>query len=117
MRRLAAIAASAVLTVPVLLALGSGVAFADSSAPAPSCDNSTARFWLCEPTAGSAPFTWTVTRVFPLNVGNSTGTSHKNFASGGCTRGETLTVTYSYVSNGVTFDSGPTSFVCNVAGG
>ena len=113
MRRLAAIASSALLATPLLLALGSGVAFADSSAPAPSCDNSGSRFWICDPTAGSAPFTWTVSRVFPLNIGNTTGTSHKDFASGGCSKGETLTVTYSYVSNGVTFDSAPTSFVCN----
>jgi hypothetical protein len=112
MRRLAMIASSALLAVP-LLVLGSGVALADGSAPAPSCDNSGSRFWICEPTAGSAPFTWTVTRVFPLNVGNSTSTSHKDFASGGCSAGESLTVTYSYVSNGVTFVSVPSSFGCN----
>ena len=113
MRRLTAIASSAVLTVPVMLALGSGVAFAGSTAPAPSCDNSGSRFWICDPTAGSAPFTWTVTRVFPLNIGNTTSTSHMDIVSGGCTKGETLTVTYSYVSNGVTFTSAPSSFGCN----
>jgi len=113
MRRVAAIVSSVLLTIPALLAAGSGVAFADSGAPAPSCDNSGARFWICDPTAGAAPYTWTVMRVFPLNVGNTTGTSHKDFVSGGCSAGETLTVTYSYVSNGVTFSSAPSSFGCN----
>ena len=113
MRRLAAIASSALLTIPVVLAVGSGVAFADSSAPASTCDNSGSRFWICDPTAGSAPYTWTVTRVFPLNIGNTTSTSHKDFVSGGCGAGETLTVTYSYVGNGVTLNSAPSSFACN----
>jgi hypothetical protein len=113
MRRLAAIACSALLAIPALLALDAGAAYADGSAPAPSCDNSGSRFWICDPTAGSAPFTWTVTRVFPLNIGNSTSTSHKDFVSGGCSKGETLTVSYSYVSNGTTFTSASTSFGCN----
>lgn len=112
MRRLAAIASSTLLAMPVMLALGSGIALADGSAPAPACDNSTAHFWLCSPTAGSAPFTWTITEHIP-NFGNVTHTSTKVNVSGGCSAGETFTITYSYVSNGVTFDSGPSFFVCN----
>ena len=110
--RLAAIASSALLAIPVMLALGSGTALADGSAPAPSCDNSTAHFWLCSPTAGSAPFTWTITEHIP-NFGNVTHTSTKTNVSGSCAAGDTFVVSYSYVSNGVTFDSGSTFFPCN----
>lgn len=112
MRRLAAIASPALLAIPVMLALGPGTALADGTAPPPSCDNSTAHFWLCSATAGSAPFTWTITEHIP-NFGNVTRTSTKTNASGGCAAGDTFAVSYSYVSNGVTFDSGSAFFPCN----
>lgn len=113
MRRLTAIASSALLAIPVMLALGSAAAHADGSAPAPDCDNSATRFWICVPTAGSDPFTWTIIDTVPL-AGTRVRTSHADPLSGGCSKGETFTVTYSYVSNGVTFDSAPSSFGCNV---
>jgi hypothetical protein len=96
-----------------MLALGSGAARAAGTAPAPDCDSSATRFYICTPTAGSSPFTWTVTEVFFLNVGNTTRTAQGDTVSGGCSKGETLTVTYSYVSNGVTFNSAPSMFACN----
>jgi hypothetical protein len=95
-----------------MLALGSGTALADGSAPAPDCDNSTAHFWFCSPTAGSDPFTWTITEHFP-GFGNVTVTGTGTDVDGKCGAGETLVVSYSYVSNGVTFDSGSTFFPCN----
>jgi hypothetical protein len=111
LHRLVAIVSSALLATPVMLALGSGAALADGSAPSPICDTSTPRFWICDPTAGSAPYTWTIKMVFPLNIGNTTTTNQRGY--GGCSAGENLTVTYSYVSNGVTFDSDPSTFICN----
>lgn len=110
MRHLITGASIALMVTSGMVVLGAGSALADGSAPAPSCDSYNTMLF-CDPTAGSAPFTWTQT--IRIDGFTSTSTFVANFIRGGCEKNAGYTLSYSYVSGGVTYDSASTFITCN----
>jgi hypothetical protein len=107
-RRTSVLLAAAILAVPGLLAT---TARADSNAPAPECDTGGSTF-ICDSFAPSAT-TWSVTAredVYPFTYTPNTTSGTLDTT---CRGGDLMTVSYSYVSGGVTVLSDYANFQCN----
>jgi hypothetical protein len=109
MRRIALLLSSAVV-VPALLAFNAGAAAADSSAPAPDCDSSASKF-VCEAASPVSPVTWTMT-IRILGTTSTSTFSGPTLLHSGCEVHAFYTFSFTYVSGGVTFDSGTSQFQC-----
>ena len=110
MRHLITRASMTLLVTSGMLAIGATSALANGSAPAPSCLSYSSMIY-CWATAGSSPYTWNQTV-------RADGTSYSStFVAvdviGACQRGTGFTFSYSYVSDGVTYDSASAGVLCN----
>jgi hypothetical protein len=110
MRRIAVLSSLA-LAVPALLGLNAGVAAADVSVPAPDCSSWASQF-ACDAASPVSPITWTM-RITGLGIGTTTSSfSGPTLLHSGCELRANYTFSFSYVSGGVTFTSGTSSFQC-----
>jgi hypothetical protein len=110
MRRIVVLTSVAALTVSGLLTASMGTALASGSAPAPRCTSQNSQI-ACFPSVPVSPVTWTETI-------SQYGTSYTSTFSapsirGACSVGAGYSVSYSYVSGGVTFSSPVTTIVCS----
>lgn len=111
MRRKLALSSLAVLAVPVLLAMNTGVAAAAGTAPAPDCWSASSQFG-CDASAPVTPITWTMTISIFGTSSTSSFSGPLNLHSG-CEVRAAYTFSFSYVSGGVTYNSGSTRFLCS----
>ena len=108
MRRIIAFSSLAV-AVPALLALSTGVAAA-ATAPAPDCMSASSTF-ACDASAPVSTVTWTQTISIDGFTSKSTFNASR-FLRGNCEVRAAYTFSFSYVSGGVTFNSGSSRFIC-----
>ena len=111
MRRIVALSSLAAFAVPALLALSTGVAAASGTAPAPRCIV-TGRNFVCSASAPVSPVTWTEVITYQGNSSTSSFSWGLTLRGSNCELGAGYTFSFSYVSGGVTYNSGQTSFGC-----
>jgi hypothetical protein len=111
MRRIVALSSLAALAVPALLALSTGVAAASGTAPAPLCIV-TGRNFVCSASAPVSPVNWTETITYHGTSSTSNFSWGISLRGTNCELGAGYTFSFSYVSAGVTYNSGQTSFGC-----
>jgi hypothetical protein len=110
MRRLVALSSLAALAVPAVLAMSTGIAAASGTVPAPFCGSSSSTFF-CDTATSVSPVTWTMT-ISVLGTKTTSVFSASRVLRGNCEVRAGYTFSYSYVSAGVTYNSGSTTFVC-----
>jgi hypothetical protein len=110
MRRLVALSSLAALAVPAVLAMSTGIAAASGTAPAPNCGSSSSTFF-CDASGPDSTVTWTMT-ISVLGQKNTSTFSASRVLRGNCEVRAGYTFSFSYVNDGVTYNSGSTTFVC-----
>lgn len=109
MRQIAALSSLAAFVLGVL-ALSTGVAAASGTAPAPDCSSASSQF-ACDASSPVSPVTWTMT-ISILGTTSTSTFSASRFLRGNCEVRAAYTFSYSYVSGGVTYNSGRSRFLC-----
>lgn len=113
MRRLVALSSLAALAVPALLAVSTGIAAASGTAPAPLCFSSGSTF-SCSASTSVSTVTWTMT-TSSLGMNNTLSFSGPRVLRSNCSARTGYTFSFSYVSSGVTYNSGSTTFICGTS--
>lgn len=111
MRRMVALSSLAALAVPAILALNPGIAAASGTAPAPSCMISS-RTFICDASSPVSPVTWTEKITYHGSTSTSSFSWGTVLRGSNCELGAGYAFSFSYISGGVTYDSGQTSFGC-----
>jgi hypothetical protein len=113
MRRFVALSSLAALAVPAVLAVSTGIAAASGTAPAPLCFSSGLTF-SCDASTSVSTVTWTMT-VSDLGTSTTSSFSGPRVLRSNCSARTGYTFSFSYVSGGVTYNSGSTTFVCGTS--
>jgi hypothetical protein len=113
MRRLVALSSLAALAVPAVLAMSTGIAAASGTAPAPFCGSSSSTFF-CDASSPVSTVTWTMT-ISSLGTKTTSNFNASRFLHGNCEVRAGYTFSFSYVSGGVTYNSGSTTFICTAS--
>jgi hypothetical protein len=84
-----------------------------ASITAPDCESGGSAVECIDLSGGTAPFTWTITERFEGTSSTYSYTTSTSSTRFGCERGQSFSVSYSYVAGGVTQKSPSAGVICS----